>query len=133
MFFALRNNKLNQPRPINLNLFTIKFPISAIASILHRISGVALFLFTPFALWMLYHSLHSETDFVFLSLNLQRPLFKIIIWMGLTALAYHLLAGIRHILMDFHMGVTKKGGASSAWAVIILALISSIGIGCWLC
>lgn len=124
---------MNQTRPVNLNLFTIKFPIAAIASILHRISGVVLFLLIPYALWLLYHSLHSETDFVFLTLTLQKPLFKLLSWAWLTALSYHLLAGIRHILADLHVGTSKRGGASGAWIVILLALISSIVIGYWVC
>lgn len=132
-FSLLRNKTLNQTRPVNLNLFTIKFPIAAIVSILHRLSGVALFLFIPFGLWMLYHSLHSETDFVFLGLTLKRPLFKFLVWLWLTSLGYHLIAGIRHILADLHIGLTKEGSTRSAGLVIIVALILSIIIGFWLC
>ncbi len=124
---------VNPIRPVNLNLLTIHLPIAAIASILHRVSGVILFLFIPFALWMLYHSLHSETDFVFLTLTLKKPLFKLLVWGWLTALAYHLLAGFRHILADAHIGTSKQGGARGAWLVIILAFIASTAIGYWVC
>ncbi|MBI5448327.1 MAG: succinate dehydrogenase, cytochrome b556 subunit [Gammaproteobacteria bacterium] len=120
-------------RPVNLNLLTIKLPVAAIASILHRLSGVALFLFIPYALWLLYHSLHSEIDFVFLTLTLQKPLFKLLTWLWLTALGYHLLAGTRHILADFHLGTSKQGGARSAVFVIISAVILSLFIGYWVC
>ena len=117
---------MNQSRPINLNLFTLHFPIAAIVSILHRISGVVLFLFIPFGLWMLYHSLHSEVDFVYLGFTLKKPLVKFLVWVWLTAFAYHLLAGIRHILADMHIGITKQGGALNAWLTLIFALILSI-------
>jgi len=124
---------LRQPRPVYLNLLTIKLPLAGFVSILHRITGLILFLFIPFALWILYHSLHSETDFVFLTLNLKKPFFKILLWIGLSALGYHLLAGLRHLLADLHIGTSKQGGTNSAAIVLILAITLSTLIGYGLC
>ena len=124
---------MRQSRPVYLNLLTIKLPLAGFVSILHRITGLILFLFIPFALWILYHSLHSETDFVFLTLNLKKPFFKILLWIGLSALGYHLLAGLRHLLADLHIATSKQGGTNSAAIVLILAIILSTLIGYGLC
>lgn len=124
---------LNSTRPINLNLLSLRFPITAITSILHRVTGVVLFLSIPYALWILAHSLQSETDFVYVSLTLQKPLFKWLNWLILSALAYHLTAGIRHILADFGLGISKQGGKQAAWVTLAIALLLSISIGVWVC
>jgi len=121
-------------RPINLDLTTIRFPIPAIASIFHRISGVVLFLFIPVMLWMLQQVMGSEAQFDQMKTCLGSIWFQWVLWGGLTALSYHLIAGIRHLLMDMDIGETLKGGRIGAWIVIVLALICSflIGAGLWL-
>lgn len=123
---------MKDKRPINLDLTTIKFPIPAIASILHRISGVALFLFIPFLLWLLDAVLLSEESFFQLQRTLSSPLNKFILWVLLASLIYHLLAGIRHLLMDLHVGETLQGGRLSAKIVIIAAGVLTLLAGVWL-
>ena len=91
---------MNKQRPVNLNLFTIKFPIPAIVSILHRISGVIVFLLIPLLLWMLHASLASVEQFDALRDTLDSPLIRFTLWVGLSALLFHLVAGIRHLFMD---------------------------------
>lgn len=124
---------MNKQRPINLDLFTIKFPITAIISILHRISGVLLFLLIPLVLWMLSKSLGDPIKFTELQLWLGSPLIKLVLWGLLSALLYHLIAGVRHIIMDMGWGEELTTARRSARWIIIMAvvLISLAGIWLW--
>lgn len=121
-------------KPVNLNLFTIKFPITAVASILHRMSGVILFLLIPCFLGMLSNLLYFPEEFVVLRDQLiNTNLNKIILWFGLSAFFYHLLAGIRHLLSDMGIGESIYIARISAQLVIVLSVILSILIGLRLC
>lgn len=123
---------MKHQRPVNLNLFTIRFPIPAIVSILHRISGILLFLLIPIILWGLSLSLSSPDDFDSLHQFLTAPLMKFSIWAGLSALIYHLVAGIRHLLMDLEIGVELKGGRLSAILTFLISIIFIVMAGIWL-
>jgi len=123
---------VNKKRPVNLNLMTIQFPITAIISILHRLSGVLLFLAIPLLLWMFQRSLQSAYDFHQLRALLQTPLVSIFLWFLLSALFYHLLAGIRHLVMDTGVGDSLAHGRLGAKIVLALAIIMAIMIGVWL-
>jgi len=123
---------VQKKRPVNLNLWTIQFPLPAITSILHRISGFGLFLFTPFLLWMLHTSLASPEQFA----NLQQALTSIPAKLGLilllAGLFYHLFAGIRHLFMDAQIGETLKGANRGAALTLILATVFTVLAGYWL-
>ena len=119
-------------RPKNLNFLTIRMPVPAIVSILHRISGFILFLLIPAFLWLLSTSLASQQDFDALHSTLRLPVAKIIVWGILAAFIYHFIAGIRHLLMDIHVGESLKGGRIGAMATLILSLIFIILAGIWL-
>ena len=122
---------MNQ-RPVNLNLFTIKFPITAIASILHRVCGVILFVSLPFWLWALQFSLESEADFAKLQDCFSHVSVRFAVWVSLSALAYHFVAGVRHILMDMGYGESKKGGCFGAKLVFFIAILLSLLLGWWI-
>jgi succinate dehydrogenase / fumarate reductase cytochrome b subunit len=119
-------------RPVNLNLFTIRLPIPAIASILHRISGLFLFLAIPLILWGLSLSLASQQDFDDIHQMFTTPFSKFIIWGILSSFIYHFVAGIRHLLMDVNIGVELKTGRLSAYLTIIIAVILIALTGIWL-
>ncbi len=119
-------------RPINLNLLTIAFPVPAIVSILHRISGVILFLMIPAFLALLACSLHNVEGFNKVLSFLVHPLIKFFMWGVLLALFYHLIAGIRHLLMDVHCGDSLKGGRIGAKLVLAVTIIFAIFLGIWL-
>lgn len=123
---------MNKKRPINLELGTLTFPSMAIASILHRISGIVLFLLLPFMLCLLDLSLLSDESFAHLQVLLTSPYYKIAIWVFLTALGYHLFAGIRHLLMDCGIGEHLPQGSYSAIAVIVCSVILTFLLGIWL-
>lgn len=123
---------MNQKRPVNLDLATMKFPAMAIASILHRISGLVLFLLLPFMLYFLSMSLNSAETFSELHNLLASPFNKLLLWAFSAALVYHLLAGIRHLLMDLGWGEDVSAGRRSAIFVIVLAVILTIFLGIWI-
>lgn len=123
---------MNKKRPVNLDLSTMKFPVMAIASILHRASGIVLFLLLPILLFILSSSLQSPEGFTQTLSMLNNPLYKLVLWAFSAALAYHILAGIRHMIMDLGVGEHLYAGRVTAYSVIVLALISTILLGIWI-
>ena len=117
-------------RPVFLNLLQIRFPITALVSIAHRVSGLVLVLVLPAFVWMLARVEGSADDF----LNLQQLLndcfvLRGVVWMGISALVYHLLAGLRHLLMDMGLGHSLCCAKLSAWLMVALSLFLIIYSG----
>lgn len=117
--------------PKFLNLFDIRFPIGAIASIGHRISGVLLLFSLPLLVLALERSLSSESAFESLSRTVASPWWGLLLVVLVWAAAQHVLAGVRHLLMDIGIGSPLAQARTSAWAVIlaaaIIALAAAIG------
>ena len=110
-------------RPVNLDIGTIKFPLPALVSITHRVSGVALFVAVGILLWVLDGSLASADSFAAIKECLTGTFAKIIIWGCLSFLAYHTVAGIRHLIMDMGIGETLEGGQLGAKLVVVCSVI----------
>ena len=123
---------MSRKRPVNLDLWTIRFPLTAVASILHRISGFIIFFLIPILLWMLQLSLHSAVDFAALAKHLQQPIVKLIVWLFIMAMFYHLFAGIRHLLADVGVAETMSNARRAAGIVFVLTVIVVIITGWWL-
>lgn len=119
-------------RPVNLDLRTIKLPITAITSILHRISGIILFVGLAIMLYALSKSLGSEEGFADVKASLTSPLAKFIAWGLLSSLLYHLVAGIRHLIMDTGVGETLEGGKLGSKIVIAVSLVLIVLAGVWI-
>ena len=122
---------MKKHRPVNLELQTISFPATAIVSILHRVSGVINFFSIGILIWLLNKSLMSENGFVEVQALFVSPFGKFVIWGMLTALFYHLSAGIRHLVMDKGYWENMESGLISAKAVFILSIVFSVIVGCW--
>jgi succinate dehydrogenase / fumarate reductase cytochrome b subunit len=121
---------VKKQRPVNLDLQTIRFPVTAIASILHRVSGVITFVAVGILLWLLGISLSSEEGFMHAAAIMNSGFVKFIFWGILTALAYHICGGIRHLLMDFGMiEESLAAGTRSAYVAIGLTVVLSILAG----
>lgn len=120
-------------RPVNLDFGTMRLPITAYTSITHRISGVILVVSAFLLLWALESSLQSADSFAALGEILGSPVAKFVAWGIATAMLYHSFAGVRHLIMDFGIGETLKGGVLGSRIVIVLSLISSaaVGISLW--
>jgi succinate dehydrogenase / fumarate reductase cytochrome b subunit len=123
---------VNSQRPVNLDLRTIKLPITAYTSILHRISGVILFVGIAILLFGLDKSLTSEEGFAQVKECLTSPLAKFVIWGLLSALLYHLVAGVRHLIMDVGVGETLEGGKLGSKIVLVISVIVIVLLGVWI-
>jgi len=111
-------------RPKNLNLMTIRFPVNAVVSIMHRMSGVALFLVIPFLLWALQYSLQSEQQYQALANWLASPFFKLL-FIGLAwAFFHHFYAGFRHLAMDAHQMTSLPQARMTGRIVMSCTLLS---------
>ncbi|TCL03972.1 MULTISPECIES: succinate dehydrogenase cytochrome b556 subunit [Sodalis] len=121
---------VKKQRPINLDLQTIRFPVTAIASILHRITGVIMFVAVGILLWILGLSLSSADGFSQAAAMMDSFIVKFIIWGILTALAYHAVGGIRHMLMDFgYLDETFAMGKMTANVTFVITVVLSILAG----
>ncbi len=123
---------MNHKRPVNLDLGTLKFPPMAIASILHRISGLVLFILLPIMMCFLSSSLKSQETFDHLQVVLTSPYCKIVLWGFSAAMTYHVIAGIRHIFMDLGMGEELVSARRSAIMLIALGIIFALCLGVWI-
>jgi succinate dehydrogenase / fumarate reductase, cytochrome b subunit len=119
-------------RPVNLDIGTIKLPVTAYASILHRITGVALFFVVGILLYILDASLSSPEGFADIKECLSSPLVKLVLWGCLAAISYHIVAGIRHMIMDLGIGETLEGGKTGAKLVFVCAVVLILIAGAWI-
>ncbi len=119
-------------RPVYINLLKIKVPITAYESFTHRITGVFLMLFCPVLLYVFVLSLDSEEGFAEAKSFIDFWLVKFIFWGGLTALAFHLISGINHILRDIGFGKELMVASKMSAVVITLTALSSLLIASWL-
>ncbi|MGP7734214.1 MULTISPECIES: succinate dehydrogenase cytochrome b556 subunit [Oceanimonas] len=117
-------------RPVNLDLRTIRQPVAAISSILHRISGVITLFALAILLWLLSESLASEQGFNAVVDIMDGFFVGLILWGVLTALAYHIVGGIRHLIMDLGYCEEIESGAKSAkiafGVTIVLSLLAGV-------
>lgn len=120
-------------RPVNLDIGSMRLPITAYASILHRASGVFIFAGTAVLLWLLDASLASEQSFASIGEVMGSPVAKIILWAVVAGFIYHSVAGIKHLVMDFGYGETMEGGVLGARLVFIVSaiLIVLAGVMIW--
>lgn len=123
---------MNKSRPVNLDLFTINIPAAALVSFLHRVSGIVLFAVTGLLLWMLDKSLDSAQGFADTAAIFSGTPAKLVLLASLAALIYHLVAGLRHMLMDFGIGESLEGGRRGTILVLLLSVILTVLAGVWL-
>lgn len=119
-------NKKSRPEFRNihvLELMNYRMPLAAIVSILHRISGFLLFLSLPFLLRLLDSSLQSQDSFDAMKECVSHPLSKLVILALSWAYLHHFCAGIRHLIMDMHIGLDKDSARQSAASVLVVSLV----------
>ena len=119
-------------RPTNRNVTQYRFPLTAIISILHRVSGVVLFLAMPLFLYTLTMSLASVEQFQALQEMLHQPFYKFVLWGVLVALAFHWVAGVRHIIMDLGFAESLRAGQMGASLTLIFSIVLMVLAGVWL-
>ncbi|KAI5912863.1 succinate dehydrogenase, cytochrome b556 subunit [Thauera sp. 2A1] len=117
--------------PMFLNLAQIRFPVGAIASIAHRVSGVLLFITLPVIALVLDASLRSEDVFASLRKLLSSPLYVVAATVLVWALVHHVLAGVRHLLMDVGVGSELARARASARVVLLAAPLLALLFLVW--
>ena len=122
---------MQQRRPKFLSLFTLapKMSITAKISILHRLSGVLLFLAIPFALYILERSLTEESFYNAFYSFMTNPLSKVIYILLIWAFVYHLCSGVRFLFLDISRGVEIKTAKNTATIVLIISTLITIALG----
>ena len=106
-------------RPFYLNLLKIHLPVTGYVSILHRISGLLMFLAIPFFVYLLDISVQGSDGFNRAAQILQMPLIQVLSLLLLWSIIHHLFAGIRFLLTDFDIGLEKKQATLYAWFVFV--------------
>lgn len=119
-------------RPVYLNLLKIRLPIGGVMSITHRVTGVILVLLLPVATYLLHLSLQSEIGFektVRMAGSLTgRVIVVATVWM----FAQHFFTGVRHLLMDIHVGVGREAARRSAWVSLAASIVTLALVALWL-
>jgi succinate dehydrogenase / fumarate reductase cytochrome b subunit len=118
------------------DLPTYRLPAAGIVSILHRISGLLMFLLLPLIVWMFDTSVSSEISFAKFSAAfnvglgfLPAVLVKLLVLALIWAYLHHLIAGVRHVYMDVCHAVSKEFGKSSAVVTLVLSLGLTAALG----
>jgi succinate dehydrogenase / fumarate reductase cytochrome b subunit len=118
------------------DLPTYRLPAAGIVSILHRISGLIMFLLLPLLVWMFDTSVSSEISFAKFSAAftvglgfVPAVLVKVVVLGLIWAYLHHLIAGVRHVYMDVCHAVTKEFGKSSAIVTLVLSLGLTAALG----
>ncbi|MFN7086567.1 MAG: succinate dehydrogenase, cytochrome b556 subunit [Burkholderiales bacterium] len=120
---------MSKTRPKHLDLTKIRFPVMAIVSGMHRISGAVLFLFIPLLLWLFQQSLATPEVFAAFKAAVSTPLLKLVL-LGLSwAYLHHLCAGIRHLALDLDRGTELGAARASSMAVLIVSIGLTLIVG----
>ncbi len=114
------------------DLVHYRLPIAGVLSILHRVSGAAMFLLLPFALRWFADSLASPDGFARVARGVGSGWFKLVLLGAFWALMHHACAGVRFLLLDLHRGVDRASARKSAIAVFGVSLTLAGLFGLWL-
>lgn len=123
---------MKDKRPVNLEISTIRLPITALASITHRAAGIFLFAGMAVLLWALETSLRSPEDFAYVATLADSFWCKAIVWLVVAALIYHSVAGVKHLVGDFGIGETLEGGVLGTQIAIAVSAVLIILAGAWI-
>ena len=123
-------------RPVNLSMgqvldVNLKSPV-AIASILHRLSGVIVFLLVPVLLWLLDKSLSSPEGFAQVQEIFSGFIVRFIVWVFVAGLLFHFIMGIKHLFADLGVAEELESGRMAATIALILAAISVVASFVWI-
>jgi succinate dehydrogenase / fumarate reductase cytochrome b subunit len=116
-----------KPRPEYRNIHVTqivgyRMPVPALVSIMHRVSGALLFLALPLLLWMFDLSLISEGTFARLGELGSGVLVKLVLLVLIWSFLHHLVAGIRYLVLDLHVGLELQQARRNAVAVYLVSL-----------
>ena len=130
-----------RPEFRNINAFTdlptYRLPAAGWVSILHRISGVLMFILLPFVIWMFDKSISSELSFARFTSAFNQGLgwfpgwfIKLVVLALIWAYLHHFIAGLRHLWMDMsHAAVTMQFGMTSARVTLVASVLLTLLLG----
>ncbi|TVQ86675.1 MAG: succinate dehydrogenase, cytochrome b556 subunit [Chromatiaceae bacterium] len=116
---------MTKARPVFLELWRIRLPISALVSILHRISGVLMVLSIPIAAALFAQALSGPAGFAASAAFVGHPLIRFGLLVMLWALLHHLFAGIRYLIIDLGVGVERPVARQTAKAALLAGLAAA--------
>ncbi len=121
-------------RPVFLSLSPTRFswPVTAMASIAHRISGVLLVAGIAWLLWLLNLAVESPAGFDRARAILTLPMAKLVLLGVLAILCYHFIAGVKHLLLDLHIGDSMAAARAGAWFTFAGAAVGTALLALWL-
>ena len=117
-----------RPRPKYLNLLQIRLPLPGLVSILHRVSGAALFLLLPFLLMLFELSLESPYAFARFKEVFSHWAVKLVLLGTAWAYLHHLCAGLRHLGLDLDYGTELAAARASSWAVFVVSGVLTLAV-----
>jgi succinate dehydrogenase / fumarate reductase cytochrome b subunit len=123
---------VKKKRPVHLDLIRIRLPLPGFVSILHRVSGVFLFLFAVWLLGLLDRSLVSADGYAQVRETLSHPFAKLVLFGLAWAFLHHFCAGIRYLFLDMDVGVDLAAARASSWAVLAVSIVLTLIFGVWL-
>jgi len=127
-----RRTIVKKERPVDLNIGAFRWPMPALMSITHRLTGVFLFAGVGLLIWMLDESLSSAQGFADAKELFSSGLAKFALWFVLAALAYHTVVGVKHFLMDMGIGESLESGLLASKIALAVSLVLILLIGVWI-
>jgi succinate dehydrogenase / fumarate reductase cytochrome b subunit len=110
---------LKANRPLSPHIFIYRWPVTMVVSILHRITGGALYVGTALLAWWLIAAATGERAFAIAN-GFLGSWFGLLILFGYSwAILHHMLGGIRNLVWDFGLGLDRQSRNALAWANII--------------
>ena len=116
-------------RPKFLDLTKIRLPVPGFVSILHRISGAALFLFAGVLLYLFQESLASPESYLRFRAVADHWLAKLLLTGMLWAFLHHFFAGLRYLLLDLDIGSELRTTRAMSWGVLTTSLVLTVVLG----
>jgi succinate dehydrogenase / fumarate reductase cytochrome b subunit len=120
---------IKKKRPLWYNLSLLNLPLPGVVSILHRISGLLLFVLTAFLLYLLDGTLASPERYEQVRATLAQPLVRLVLFGVLWAYLHHLLAGVRYLFLDLHKGVDLATARATSGLVLAASVVLTLVLG----
>jgi succinate dehydrogenase cytochrome b subunit len=119
-------------RPLSPHLSVYQMSRYTLAtSIFNRLTGLALSLGLPLLVYWLLAVAAGARAHARAAQWLSLPLMKVVYAGLILAFSYHLAAGIRHLLWDSGRALERAQSRRSAWVVVVVSLLLTIGIACF--
>ncbi|MGA0824214.1 MAG: succinate dehydrogenase, cytochrome b556 subunit [Burkholderiaceae bacterium] len=103
-----------------------RLPLAGVMSILHRVSGAVMFLLLPLIVWLLDKSLTSELSYAELLGFVDSVPAKLLLCAIAWAFIHHFWGGIRHLVNDVHIGISREASPKMASIFMVLSLLTNL-------